>query len=120
YKEVAEQTAWMAAAVQTGWENLGDTVKYVALSTVSGVVTAFEDLKLFITDTMPTTMKWFYENWRDIWKDVGNMVRVVGQNMMDNLGEIVAGVMAFLRGNPQDFEFKALTDGFESSLRSLP
>lgn len=120
YRYVMEIAATAGAVITHAWENMGAVLELVGAKLILAVVGPWEDIRHMFTDTIPTVLRWFADNWRDIFTDVGNFLMTVAENMLANLGSLVANIMNFLRGDPQRFEFVALTEGFESTLRELP
>lgn len=108
------------AAVTVGFQNIPTVASYAWTSIQLGAVTLFEDLKHFFTETAPAVIGWFADNWQDVFRDIYNYTATVFENMWGNVVEFFTGVWDWLSGNETSFEFTALTDGFESSLKELP
>jgi len=106
--------------MQVAFENFGGIVTMVAASTALAVVSAWEDIKHFFTSTMPDLLGWFGRQWKNIFTDIGNITTTVVSNMWDNLTGFFGSIWDWLVGNENDWEWKGLTDGFESTLEELP
>lgn len=92
-----ETVKWMLA-----WTKMSETVKY------------------YLTEVTPAYMKWFADNWARIIFDLYNFNRTVFNNMFKNVADFFKAVWSWLNGDGFDFEFTALTDGFEATTRKLP
>jgi len=113
-----------AVGVMTMFEILftrtGD-VGELAFKTISlAAVTWYEETKHFYTVQMPEYLGWLSRNWREAFIDIFNFTKTVFENMASNVGEFFSSLWAWLSGGEATFEFKALTEGFESSLKELP
>lgn len=69
---------------------------------------------------MPGVLAWMGRNWFQIMKDVASFTATVVGNVAANLTSFVGGVASLLTGGGFSFEWTALTDGFESSLKEMP
>lgn len=108
------------SALQTSWGNL-PTVASIAWDSIKlGAISLFEDLKHFFTSTAPEIIIWFADNWQEIFTDLYTFTATVFENMFENIVTFFSDVWGWLAGEEASFEFKALTDGFESSLKELP
>lgn len=85
-----------------------------------GIVTTFSVVVHWLTDVIPGVLVWFAENWINIFTDIASGVTTILSNMLTNISEFIDAVMAYLAGEGFDFEFTALTDGFETSIKKLP
>jgi len=110
----------MFTAFDVGWKNLPGIASLAWDSVHLAAVTVFEDLTFFFTDTAPTLFNFFADNWREIFTDIANFTGTVLENMFDNVETFFKAVWEWLNGNEASFEFKALTEGFEASLKELP
>lgn len=106
--------------IETFFTNFGLVVDTAATSSLLSMTSFFENLVFFLTDTVPTALAWFADNFTNIFVDIGSFVGTVVTNMFDNLVEFFTSVWDWLQGNESSFEFKGLTEGFESSLSELP
>jgi hypothetical protein len=65
-------------------------------------------------------LTWFADNWQNVLTDVANFTATVFGNMFNNITGFFGNVMSWLTGSKGDWEWKGLTDGFETSLKKLP
>lgn len=114
----------IGVATFTGLQVAMENWKTVALLVLNGVlltaVSSFEGMKHFLGTVLPTYLAFLFDNWRDIFTDIANVTTTIVSNMWDNLVSFFTGVWAWLNGDELDFEWKGLTEGFESSLKELP
>jgi hypothetical protein len=82
--------------------------------------TLFEDLKHWFTEAMPAYLKWFGENWTNMFDDVANYTSTVVSNMWTNLKNFFSNIWKWLSGEETSFEWKGLTEGFEATTKALP
>jgi hypothetical protein len=73
-----------------------------------------------LTEVIPGYLQWFWENWRDIFKTIYDYVSTVVKNMHENLVRFFTAVIEWFQGNGFNFEWKSLTEGFETSIKKLP
>jgi hypothetical protein len=128
----------IAASMLALWENIG-TAGYTALATIEyafmnwrdvaelvlvgiqyRVVQTFNEMVYMLTEVIPGYLQWFWENWRDIFKTIYDYVSTVVMNMHENLVRFFTAIIEWMQGNGFNFEWVALTEGFESSIKKLP
>lgn len=83
------------------------------------VQVAAEAAHLF-TAGLPEYAKWFFDNWFNLLVDFGNIHMTVISNLFENMKTAWQAVLDYISGNPVEFDFKPLTEGFKSSLSDLP
>lgn len=108
------------SVLQVAWENAGDIIQLAVNAMSLGVVAAFNEVVHFITVAIPGYLKWFGDNWRDIFTDIYNYTKTIFSNLWKNVTDFWDALMSFLSGDGFDFEFTGLTDGFESAIKELP
>jgi hypothetical protein len=84
------------------------------------VVRLGNQIEYIFKDVIPPYLSWLLENWKDVFKTIYDYVSTVLTNLRENLIEFFAWLFAKLQGNDYDWEWKGLTDGFESSIKELP
>jgi len=84
------------------------------------VVRTGNQIQYTFTEVIPALLDWFANNWRDIFTTLWNFTSSVFVNMAKNIGNFFAAVWSMLKGDGFDFQWTALTDGFESTLKELP
>lgn len=85
-----------------------------------GLVTMWEDSKHFLGSTIPELLNWFAENWTSVLTDLANIQKTILSNMWQNYVAFFKGIRGWLKGDEGDFEFTALTEGFETTIKELP
>ena len=88
---------------------------YVALC----VVTMGERIVWF-GKQIPIVLGWVWENWKDIFTDIGNFVATIFTNMAKNLKSIWSGVVSFVKGEGFKPNLTPLTNGFKSAIKKMP
>lgn len=74
----------------------------------------------WVGTVIPDFLSWFGRNWREVFTDMANLTLTVLTNVGKNIVDFVAAIGDALSGKGFNFEFTALTDGFESALKELP
>ena len=74
----------------------------------------------WLTKVVPDHLDWFARNWASIFTDVASFTSTVFSNMWDNVSNFFSNVWAWLSGSETNWEWKGLTDGFESTMEALP
>lgn len=103
--------------------NFGDVAKLVWLEMMLGAVQAFNQIEHFLTVVIPHTIRWFADNWRDIFTDLYNWTATVFSNLGSNIVEMVKKIPELLKGGIS-FEdwaglWKPLQEGFIRATREL-
>lgn len=102
------------------WESAFEAMKVVAYGFAYGVVSSLNEVVHLFSDTIPEVLTWLSENWTTILDDMMSYTGTVFSNMLSNVTEFFAGLKRLLSGGSADFEFRALTEGFEATLTKLP
>lgn len=100
--------------------NFGNIVERTTYSWLLTFVSAFEELKHWFTEVVPAYLEWFANNFVRIFQDLAAFEATVFNNMIVNIGQFFGALQSWLRGDPKDFEFVALSEGFQSTLDALP
>lgn len=108
------------AVVKTSITNWQGLLEAAYISAKLGLVGFSEDFKYIFTNKLPAYVQWLGENWTKIFIDIGSFTGIVLNNLSDNLSNFFEALKSWLKGDGFDFEFTALTKGFESSLSELP
>lgn len=111
----------------------GETVKwmfFVAENWKLFAQIAWERFKLFVSNSWERIktffanfgqmMSWLGQNWLTLWKDLAKLQLSVVINMAKNIGSFFKSVWDFARGKGFKPKFTSLTDGWKSSVDSLP
>lgn len=106
--------------LQASLETWSMSAERDTLAVFLSFTTLFEDLKHWFTEAVPAYLKWFGENWSNIWTDVSNYTSTVLTNMWSNVKNFFTNVWKWLKGEETSFEWKGLTEGFEATTKELP
>lgn len=102
FKKMVAFGAWWNASLIAAAVTLGNTFKWVLTDVLPvAAVFAFEALKANLENMLKAFM-WFVNN---------------AETLLKNLMGVIAHVL--MGGDPADYEFRALTDGFEMSIAKL-
>jgi hypothetical protein len=77
-------------------------------------------LKWVFTTVVPSVLKWFGENWRDIFQTVWNFTKSVFSNIAINIKDFASALWNALKGKDFTFTFTPLTDGFVNTIKEWP
>jgi tape measure domain-containing protein len=105
------------------FENIIPIVQFVGLSMTSVMVTAFNDIAYFITDTIPAYLTWFGENWANVFSDIASGTATIFTNLAANIGNAMRAIWNFIKsGGTADLElaWTPLLTGFQSTVAALP
>jgi len=104
-----------------GMNNWRDLMKVSLLSVAKGLVSFVEDTRHFFGTVVPTLLKFFAENWRDVLTDLFNFTATVFTNLATNIVDVISSIPDLITGSVSFSDvWKPLTDGFEATLRELP
>ncbi len=106
--------------VQVAFENLGDVMALYGLSATLSLVKVWEQIKWTFGEVVPELLRWFADNWRDIFSTLWNGTSAMFTNMFTNVKNFFAGIWSWIKGDGFDFKWTGLLDGFESTLKELP
>jgi tape measure domain-containing protein len=105
------------------FENMVPVFQFVGLSMTGIFVTAFNDVAYWLTDTMPSYLTWFGENWTNVFTDIATGTATIFTNLASNIGNAMTAIWEFIKsGGTADLElaWTPLLTGFESTVAALP
>jgi hypothetical protein len=102
------------------FNNWGDLVRSSVLRAGLGVVGFGLDVKHWFTEALPAYLKWFGENWRDVFKATLDFTKTVFTNISENFKNLWDAIKGYMSGEGWSFDWTPLTEGFESSIKELP
>lgn len=115
-----ETTINNLARVSFAFKNWRLLVHRSAVGATLGVVQFAAETSHFFTEVIPAHLKWFFNNWRDVFTDVMNMTKTIAGNIGTNLANLWKGIKSLFSGGGFQFEWTDLTKGFESAIKELP
>jgi tape measure domain-containing protein len=98
-------------------------IQFTGLSMTSIMVTAFNDVAYWVTDTMPAYLTWFGENWISVFRDIGSGTATIFTNLTANIGNAMRAIWNFIKsGGTADLElaWTPLLTGFQATVAALP
>ncbi len=126
-QQLASAFAWFKDAAVTAIsavvfavKNWRAVLEYAASAGVLYLVRFASQVRHFFVDVIPATLKWFAENWRDVFTTVWRFTKTVAANIGRNLKALWDAIIGFATGNGWDFKWTPLLEGFESAIKELP
>lgn len=104
-------------AIANNWK---DIFKIAFLSAELGVVQFASQAVYLLVEVIPKILTWLAGNWRDVFYTIFDLVTTVLINLGTNIRNFFAELWNAINGNGFDFKFVGLTEGFRSTLKSLP
>lgn len=106
-----------AQTLFTNWGSAGT----IALDTIMLSFEIWKNRTIhFFTEVLPGLFSWFTENWRDVFQSAFDWVATIFSNMWENVKSFFDALTSYLAGEGFDWEWRGLTEGFESSIKKLP
>ena len=106
--------------VEAVFVNWREALTIVFKGAYLGMVQFYQGIKHFLIDSLPKILTWVSENWRLIFTDVFNFTSTIFDNMTKNVTGFFKSTWEWLKGNDADYTWTGLTEGFETTLTSLP
>lgn len=101
--------------------NFGDVASYVWVNMELGFVQAINNILHFFTDVIPAVLKWFGQNWKDIFNTVWSFTTALIGNLATNIVNIIGNIPALVKGTVKFGDiWTPLLDSFENTIRELP
>lgn len=104
------------------FKNWPDLAQLAFTNIALHAVRSFSQIVHFLTVVLPTTARWFLDNWRDIFETVFNFTGTVFTNLASNAINALSAIWNYIAGNSSTLEFAwtPLTDGFKNTISELP
>ncbi len=119
--------AWLKKAVTTAFaaigfavENWQNVLKFALIAAAYGIVKFANQVKHFFTKAVPEYLRWFADNWRDIFQTIWNGTKAIFTNMAKNIGNFFKSLWGWLKGDDWDFQWTGLLEGFKSTIKEFP
>jgi len=117
---LSDKVTYFFNAIAFVIENWRDTLDLAVIKAVYNVVKFANEVKHFFGTVVPGYVKWFLDNWKDIFTTIGNFTAALFTNMYKNVTGFFKSVWSWLKGDGFDFKWTSLTEGFESTIKELP
>lgn len=86
-----------------------------------GAITLWEEIKYTFGERIPSVLEWFGDEWKNILTTIFDFGTTVFSNMATNIFETIKNLPALISGETTFADiWTPLTEGFETSIRSLP
>jgi phage-related protein len=103
------------------FKNWKDVLAQQMLRVGEAAVTLKDRIAWVMTEVIPQTLQWLWNNWRDIFQTLANFTRTTFQNIATNIASIVQNLPGLIRGSVDWSDvWKPLTDGFRAEISKLP
>lgn len=120
WRFMQEAGVYAFTALQTGWQNAGDTIMIGVDALALGVIKAFENIKHTLVVVIPTALDFLARNWKDIFNDIYEADKAIFSNLAINIGAFFNAVEGWFRGEGWNFQWTGLLDGFKRTTEEFP
>lgn len=124
---LADLVKWFAkgfitayTAVEVAIINWRDVLDLSWKSAKLGMITFVRDLKHFFTVAIPEYLRWFADNWKEIFQTIWNGMKTFATNVWKNMKNLFNSIKGLFKGEGWDFEWTGLLDGFENTIKEMP
>lgn len=109
-------------AIEFGFKNWRKVIALATLKVGLGIVAFGGKVKHFFIDVIPAYIKWFSNNWKDLFSDIFNFTKTVLGNIVTNVVETFKNIPELISGEKSlgDIWGESLAKGFEAKLSELP
>jgi tape measure domain-containing protein len=112
FKEITDAIGFIARHFET----------FLQMGIEKGMIFAANIVETFvwIAENTVASIQWLGDNWYEILTDMGSYTGTVLTNIGANLGRFYEAIKSWISGDGFNFDFKGLSEGFESSLKEMP
>jgi hypothetical protein len=117
---LAESSVLMGAMnfANTVMNNFGLSMDILVQGLALGFVSLWEDIK-YNTYVGIEYIKYFADNWKEIFVDLWNGTKAVLSNLWENFKNFFLAVTSWIKGDGFNFEWTGLLDGFKSTMKEM-
>ena len=108
------------SAVVFAVKNWRSVLEYAATAGILHIVRFASQVRHFFVEVIPATLKWFADNWRDVFITVWRLTKTVAVNIGRNLKALWDAIIGFAKGEGWNFKWTPLLEGFESAIKEMP
>lgn len=125
--------AWAGSALDTAanWaKGMAEFIVFVRENWRLALAIMIERGRLFILNTWERikafaqnfviAVGWFADNWQSVFTDIFNATTTIVSNLFENLKNIWTAFWDWIKTGNWNFEWKGLTEGFQSSIKQWP
>lgn len=102
------------------WKNFGNLVALSLWDAQLSIIRLINEIEHHFTVRTPAILNWLLDNWKDIFKTIANFTTTVFDNILENAAMVGKNLWNLIRGEETDWEWKSLTEGFESEIKKWP
>jgi len=99
------------------WRRIAETA---VAGAAYGLVRFGNQAAYIFGEVIPKWLRWFGDNWREIFTDVANITATVAVNIWENLKSLWDAIVGLFNGDGFQFTWTPLTEGFKSAIKELP
>ena len=112
------------ATVGFVFSHLSDVAELVGVTVAAEVVEMANRVQYVLTGVIPAYLKWFGDNWLNVFRDVFANTGTLFANLATNVGNMLGALPGLVSGKISPDQFlslwRPLTDGFQTTLSALP
>ena len=108
------------SAVVFAVKNWRAVMEYAATAGILTIVRFASQVRHFFVEVIPATLKWFADNWRDVFTTMWRFTKTVAVNIGRNLKALWDAIIGFAKGEGWNFKWTPLLEGFESAIKEMP
>lgn len=114
--------AFRAVGVEMGafFENLGLFFEFAGTKAAAKFYEIDAIAEHYLMGAIPAYLTWLKDEWFHIFQDMTNFQNTVVGNAIRNIGATWDWLLAKIKGSPIELNTRDLTEGFKSSIRTLP
>jgi len=108
------------SSISFAYKNWRVILETAVTSSMLAVVRFANQTVHLFSEVIPTWLKWFGDNWRDVFTDIANITATIAGNIWNNLKNLWDSIVGLFSGEGFSFEWTPLTEGFESAIKEWP
>lgn len=101
--------------------NFDSVSAYVWANVKLGAVQAANTIEYYFTTVLPAVLKWFGDNWQDVFKTLWSFTTNLIGNLVTNIVTLISNIPDLIKGTVKfDEIWTPLLDGFVNTIKELP
>jgi len=102
------------------FQNIGLFFEYAGTSAAASFYKIDADIEHILLNAIPAYLGWLRAEWLNIFTDITNFQTTVMTNAVRNMGSAWDWLLSYVSGKPIQMDLRGLTEGFTSSVKTLP
>ena len=120
FEGLVQAVVFSATYIEVEFSRIGDTWTMLKDMIALRAIQIGSVIAHVFTEVVPKYLKWFANNWVNIFIDMAKATSTIVNNMAVNLVDFFFSITRWLKGEGFDFKWTGLLDGFEASMDELP